>query len=197
MAPKKTKKTPNQTRNIEPSAESPDTATSAMLANTTFLDESEIGPAPAGFEDIYAERVLGWFVTVAGNAIQGVLRDTFETTSKFRKTDGSNKKKVYKIEVTNPNPLGPNSPTIYMPADSEEPETETGKAAVVGDLIGVDERGWLKSLSKVAVGQEVWIVCQGKEPSSANYPQGAWKFIVRAKPADDINEVTGEVKSKR
>jgi hypothetical protein len=167
-------------------------------ATDGLVDEKQLGPAPAGFDELTGERVAGFFAIQAGNCVQGVLRDVFETKSKFSRTgkDGqvANKKKVYKIEVTSTTP-SKNGPTLYNSSD-EELQDELQEAAV-GDLIGVDEKGWLRSLDRVVVGQEVWIACMGKRAPDAEYPQGAWIFNVRAKPLDPskTNPVTGEVAS--
>jgi hypothetical protein len=163
----------------------------AQEAATGLLDEKEVGIAPEGFQEVSGERVTGWFAVQAGNAIQGILRDVFETKSKFSGRDGSNKKRVYKIEVTSAAPSKA-GPTLYN--SSDEDKADELQQAEVGDLIGVDEKGWLQSLKKVLVGQEVWIACMGKQPPSAEYPQGAWIYRVLAKPVR-VNEVTGEVTS--
>lgn len=164
-------------------------------AATDVISDEELGAAPEGFQEVFGERVVGWFIPAAGNCIQGILRDVFETTSKFRRNrDDSGKRRVYKIEVTQAEP-SLHGPTLYVPSDPDsEEETATGRPAKVGDLLGVDEKGWLKSLARVVVGQEVWIGCLGKKPPSAEYPQGAWQYRVLAKPVK-VDEVTGEVHS--
>jgi len=160
-------------------------------AREEFIDEKSIDKRPGGFMEVMGERAVGFFAMQAGNAIQGVLRDTFETKSKFARKDGSTTKRVYKIEVTADDPAG-RGPTLYH--SSDEDKQDKLQEAHAGDLIGVDEKGWLKSLEKVVVGQEVWVFCQGKQPPSAEYPQGAWIFKVTAKPCK-ANPVTGEVTS--
>jgi hypothetical protein len=161
------------------------TPTTNNIAVGGVIDEKQIA-APDGFAPVFGERVLGWFLPEAGNIIQGTLKDVFETDSKFSKRDESKKKRVYKIEVT---AISPTHPTYYIPADADDAR----QSAKVGDLIGLDEKGWLKSLGRV-LGQEVWVACLGKESPSAEYPQGAWKYKVHAKPAK-TDAVTGEVTS--
>lgn len=160
----------------------------------TLLDDGMIqGPSGDGFKDVSGSRVTGWFLHAAGNVLQGVMKDFFEVESSFnRKGEEPKMKKVYKIELT---AVDSQWPTIVIPADSDdEEELRNGVPANVGDVVGLDEKGFLKSLSKCVVGQEVWVACMGKMSSSAEYPQGAWKYKVKAKPvAADL--MTGEVSS--
>lgn len=143
--------------------------------------------APEGFEQVFGERVVGWWALIAGNAIRGKLVDVFETKSKFN-PEG---KKVYKIEVTDGKP-GPKGCIIH-PADSDAEDDGT-TFAKVGDVIGVDEKGFLKALARLAVGQEIFIGYRGKEAPSPDYPQGRHVFVGPfARPAKGVHPVTGEV----
>jgi hypothetical protein len=173
-------------------------APQATQAQTAPIDEKTLGDGPTGFQEVMGERVKGFFAVQSGNVIQGILRDVCETKSKFTRTgrDGTttNTKRVYKIEVTVEKP-SLNGATLYN--SSDEDLQDEPQEAVAGDLIGVDEKGWLKSLEKVVVGQEVWIACMGKNPPTPDYPQGNWIYKVKAKPLDPskTNPVTGEVHS--
>lgn len=152
-----------------------------------LIPETQVESAPDGFQPVLGERVVGWWAMVPGNVIQGILRDTFETKSRFKRDDGKATKTVYKIEVTKPG-------CQVMSATDDG----AGELAVadVGDLVGVDEKGFISSLARVLVGQEVWIAYRGKEESSPEYPQGRHVFIgPLAKPATKVNPVTGEVTS--
>ena len=125
-----------------------------------------------------SSRLVGWFNLQAGNAIRGIMRGSFDLDSRF---DRDKKKKVYRIEITSDNPAG-QGPTLFTSANSATAEDfPNGCSAVVGDLIGLDEKGFLQSLRGIEEGREVWIACFGKEAPSEEYPQGAWKFRVMAK----------------
>jgi len=164
-------------------------------AREQLIDEEELGVEPGEeFGELYGERVVGWFLPAAGNILQGVIRDVFEKESNFkRRGEAPKKQKVFKIEVTK---VDDKRPTIVIPSDPENDEQSVqGVEAAVGDLVGLDQKGFLSSLSKCVVGQEVWVACLGKIPASAEYPQGAWKYKVLAKPCV-VDAVTGEVTSK-
>lgn len=160
-----------------------------------LIPESQLASAPGEFQDVFGERVVGWWALVPGNVIQGVLRDSFETNSRFaRDSDGKKKKRVYKIEVTVAGCLVHPAAGDDNGGDDDSDEAPVIKAKV-GDLVGVDEKGFLKSLARISVGQEVWIGYRGKEPESVDYPQGRHVFVgPKAKPAK-VNPVTGEVTS--
>lgn len=160
-----------------------------------LIDDEELGVAPGeDFEELFGERVVGWFLPAAGNVLQGVIRDTFEKDSNFRrKGEEPKKQKVYKIEVTK---VYDNHPTVVIPSDPENDDASiNGVYAEVGDLVGLDQKGFLKGLDRCVVGQEVWVACLGKMDASADYPQGAWVYRVKARPVE-VDEVTGEVASK-
>lgn len=145
----------------------------------TPIDPKSMQAPGEGFAEVSSsDRVVGWFNLQAGNAIQGVMRGSFELDNRF---DKAKKKKVYKIEVTSINPAG-RGPTLHTPANSAQAEDyPDGCDAKIGDLIGLDEKGFLQSLRGIEEGREVWIACFGKDPPSDEYPQGAWKFRVMAK----------------
>lgn len=152
----------------------------------TPIDPKTMQAPAEGFSEVSSsDRVVGWFNLQAGNAIQGVLRGSFELDNRF---DKSKKKKVYRIEVTSENPAA-QGPTLYTSTQSAVAEDwPDGCPAKLGDLIGLDEKGFLQSLRSIEEGREVWIACFGKDAPSEEYPQGAWKFRVMAKtpkPADN------------
>lgn len=152
----------------------------------TLIDPKTMHAPSEGFAEVSSsDRVVGWFNLQAGNAIQGILRGSFELDNRF---DKNKKKKVYKIEVTSEDPAG-HGPTLHTSANSATAEDyPDGCPAKVGDLIGLDEKGFLQSLRSIEEGREVWIACFGKDAPSDEYPQGAWKFRVMAKapkPAED------------
>jgi hypothetical protein len=161
-----------------------------------LIPESQLASAPDEFQDVFGERVAGWWALVPGNVIQGILRDSFEVPSRFaRESDGKKKEKVYKIEVTAAGCLmHPAASDDNSSGDDDGDEAPTVKAQI-GDLVGVDEKGFLKSLARISAGQEVWIGYRGKEPKSIDFPQGRHVFVgPKAKPAK-VNPVTGEVTS--
>jgi hypothetical protein len=169
--------------------------TTPKTIGSPLIPESQIGSAPDEFQDIFGERLDGWWALVPGNIIQGILRDSFETKSRFARDDGQKKKRVYKVELTKEG-------SLYHPASVEgedPPEAPEGELPVVkgdvGDLVGVDEKGFLKALKQISVGQEIWIAYRGKEAPSADYPLGRHVFSgPKAKPTK-VNPVTGEVTS--
>jgi hypothetical protein len=134
--------------------------------------------APDDFREISGGgRVSGWFAIQAGNAVRGLLKGYFDVESRFKNKDGSNKKRVYRIELTSDNPANQGA-TLVRDPDAESDEAEPIPAKT-GQTIGLDEKGFLQCLREVSEGSEVWIACLGKDPPSADYPQGAWKFTVR------------------
>lgn len=125
---------------------------------------------PEGYEELNAGRVAGWFVLAEGNSFQGVLRDTFEVNGKF------GKKKVFKVLLT--------------AGETEILTAENGEETVgAGTLIGVDEKGYLKGLSDVAEGTDLFVKCLGKDEPTKEYPRGVWKFKLAVRksrePGDD------------
>lgn len=159
----------------------------AQEVESEMIDESLLkGPGDGYGEVSGGDRVAGFFIVQAGNAIAGIFRGFFEVESKFRGEDGKKRKKrVYRIEVTSDDPAG-RGPTLYHSANSAVAEDfPDGCPAGAGELIGIDEKGFLQSLRSVQEGQDVWIACLGKEAPSDEFPQGAWKFKVMAKPLAD------------
>jgi hypothetical protein len=154
------------------------TKKTAPTSETDFDPNSMVAPSGDFAEVSSSDRVEGWFVLQAGNAIQGILKGSFELPNRF---DKANKKRVYRILVTSEDPAK-HGPTLYTPADSAVAEDwPDGCEARINNLIGIDEKGFLQSLRQVPEGSEIWIACFGKEEPSEDYPQGAWKFRVLAK----------------
>lgn len=122
-------------------------------------DESEL---PDGFVPLGMSRVDGWFTVKTGNSIQGVIEDSFETKGKF------GTRRVYKIKLT----AGETDIT-----DSEGKED----SATEGQMVGVDEKGWLKSLEKVEKGREVFIKCKGKGQATKGH-NAPWIFALGVVP---------------
>lgn len=120
---------------------------------------------PEGFEPISGKMVLGWFICEEGNTVQGYLRDKIEVKSQF----GDGKKTVYKIQISS------GETRIMHPENGETTATE-------GDLIGLDERGFLKRLADIEKGREVFVKCKGKLAPSKKFPRGAWEFSLGAVP---------------
>jgi len=116
---------------------------------------------PAGFTPLGFEKVDGWYTTEVGNVLQGILQGSFKVTTDL------GVKKVFRIKLTKGGTIVQN--------DNKEPAT-----LAVGDVCGIDQRGFLKPLDDVKEGQEVYIQCTGK--GTAKKGQSApWTFVVGAK----------------
>lgn len=118
--------------------------------------KAQASSLPTGFKPL-SQRLAGFFIMEAGNTVIGVLHGTFRAKSKFAK-DG---KTVYRVEVTSDDPA-----TRIMSADTGETD------ASVGDIIGIDHKGWLSGLATVGVGQVIYVKCLGKGPADKD----PWKF---------------------
>jgi hypothetical protein len=111
---------------------------------------------PAGFKPM-STALDGFFVMEEGNKVQGILTGSFvPRKGKFEP------RTVYKIEVTG------DFDTRIIAKDEGE------RTAEVGMTIGIDEKGWLKALSRVGVGQVVYIECLGKGTGEKD----PWKFNI-------------------
>lgn len=122
----------------------------------------ETGELPEGFDPLQGERVMGWFSLVEGNSIQGLIRDNYETKGKF------GQRRVFKIVVT---------------AGETEVQDANGEPVTAGegDLVGLDERGWLKKLTDLPRNTEVFIKCLGKSAPTKEQPRGVWRFTLGVK----------------
>ena len=158
--------------------------TTPQATGGELIPESQVESAPEGFEELFGGRVLGFWNPTPGNVLQGVLVDSFTTKSKFS-PDG---KKVYKIQLTKPG-----ADVQTSPKDEETPSELVSGA--VGDIVGVDEKGFLQALSRAVVGQEIWVAYRGKEGPSGDYPQGRHLYVGPVAKPVKVNPVTGEVRS--
>lgn len=115
---------------------------------------------PEGFEEVSGGRLDGWFIVEEDNTVQGFLLDSFEVKGKF------GKKRVYKIRISS-------GETRIMTSDGEE------ETVGDGSVIGLDEKGWLRGLSDIERGREIWVKCIGKDGDGERDP---WKFKIAAVP---------------
>lgn len=131
---------------------------------------------PEGFVEL-SSQLSGFFIVEEGNQLQGILEGFFvNRSSKF------GPKKVYKVRLTQ------DGTRVATKADGE-------KDATVDDLIGVDEKGYLKKLADVPEGTEIFVRCAGREKESrVKGQQPAWVFQIgtvpfgkgrRREPGDD------------
>lgn len=112
---------------------------------------------PEGFEPV-SSKMGGFFIVREGNQLRGILRDSFVHTGQF------GAKRVYKVELTADG-------TAVTNSDSEEVLAEAG------DIIGLDEKGYLKALGDIEKGAEIFVRCTGK--GAAKKGQNApWTFDV-------------------
>lgn len=120
---------------------------------------------PAGFEPLQRKSIDGWYLVKEGNVIQGIYRGNFNVPSQFSRQG----KTVHKIEITE--------------GGTTEVTVEDGRETLAdkGDLVGVDEKGWLSALNDLKDGQEVYIRCTGR--GEAKKGQSApWTFELGAVP---------------
>lgn len=143
----------------------------------------EVSALPEGFEEVFGARVAGWFDRTAGNEIVGTLLEVFETKSKF---SASGKKRVYKIEVTRGSTSILITPTGAPPEKGKTKVKPLAGSAGKGDIVGLDESGWLKRLASVELGREVYVKCLGKSEPSEEYPQGTWKYVVGVSKTGEV-----------
>ncbi len=119
---------------------------------------------PEGMVEL-SSRLAGFFVTEDGNALHGILEGKFiNKSSKF------GPKTVYKVRVLS-------GATRVVTKDDGE------KDAAEDDLVGLDEKGYLKKLADVPEGTEIYVRCDGKEKKARVPGQSpAWTFTVATKP---------------
>lgn len=122
----------------------------------------EEGLLPTGFEPISNGKLDGWFVMEKGNSVRGFLRDSFTVKGQF------GEKRVYKIEIS-----GGDTKAV-----GENGELLLGE----GNVVGIDEKGWLKGLSSIKRDTEIYVQCLGQEEFAKKGQSPAWKFLIGAVP---------------
>ncbi len=124
---------------------------------------------PEGFEPATLARSAGFYIPRKGNDLVGILRDVIETDDPFKK---GQKRFYFKIEATEPG-------TAINDAESKEE-----RAAEPGEVIGVDEKGFLRVIRDMVKGQPIAIMCNGqqdkKDAKKGKNP--AWLFEVGKVP---------------
>jgi hypothetical protein len=130
-----------------------------MNKKSTDVD-MEDDDIPEGFEPVRAS-LAGWFVCEKGNKLQGFLRGSFES-----KGGSFGPKKVYRIELTAPG-------TKLSDAGDVKP-------GAAGDIIGLDDKGFLRPLADIEEGREVFVRCKGKKGKGGQ--QDPWIFDIFAVP---------------
>lgn len=99
---------------------------------------------PKGFTPLGFERCDGYYTVEEGNVLQGIVNGSFKVTTDL------GTKTVFRIKLTK-------GGTKVVLAETNEPGT-----LGVGDICGIDQRGFLKPLDSVPEGKEVFIRCTGK-----------------------------------
>jgi len=107
---------------------------------------------PKGWKEA-SSTLAGWFCRKPGNMIIGTLRGSFEVDDKFNR---GKKRKVYRIEVVEGNPL--------IGAE------DSGEVANPGDIIGLDETGYTRKLGDYEQGQAVLVRYVGKQGEGREDP---------------------------
>jgi len=124
---------------------------------------------PEGFVPLTLSRSAGFFLPEKGNAVQGKLMDIIETEDPFKK---GAQRYYFKVELTK-------AGTKIVDAESKKE-----RVAEEGELIGVDEKGYLRVLRTVEKGTEIFFLCQGqqekKDAKKGKNP--AWLFEVGKVP---------------
>lgn len=124
---------------------------------------------PEGYETVTLARSAGFYITRKGNDLIGILRDVIETDDPFKK---GAKRFYFKVEVT------AGSTAI------NDAETKVERVAEIGEVIGVDEKGFLRVVRDMQKGQPLAIMCNGqqdkKDAKKGKNP--AWMFEVGKVP---------------
>jgi len=122
---------------------------------------------PEGFVPVALPKSAGFYVVKEGNTVQGILRDVLEQDDPFNK---GAKRFAFRVELTK-------GGTTVM-------TDKTERKADVGELIGVDEKGYLRAIRDVEKGREIFIRCTGKQ-AAKDVKMGrsaAWLFDIVAMP---------------
>jgi len=124
---------------------------------------------PEGFVTLRPARSAGYYVTRKGNSVRGYFREMVETDDPFNK---GAKRVFFKVELTA-------DETVIV-----DSETKTERVAEIGEVIGIDEKGFLKALRDVEKCREIYFVCTGqqekKDVKKGRSP--AWLFELGAVP---------------
>jgi len=120
---------------------------------TNGKTKSKAPPLPKGFKEL-SSSLAGFFTRAPGNTLTGILRGSFETKGKF------GARKVYRIEVTDGTTM----------CTDKEGDVE----ATPGDMIGIDETGYLKALGDLDAGSPLFLRCVSKGPSEKD----PWVFQI-------------------
>lgn len=126
---------------------------------------------PEGFVPLTLSRSAGFFLPEKGNSVQGKLMDVIETEDPFKK---GSMRFYFKVELTK----GDQTKIV-------DAETKKERIAEEGELIGVDEKGYLRVLRTVEKGTEIFFFCNGqqekKDAKKGKNP--AWLFEVGKVPS--------------
>lgn len=113
---------------------------------------------PNGFEPIKS-NVEGFFLIEEGNKVRGILKE--RVISKGGKFGPH---AFYVIDITS--------------GETRVTDKKEIKVCAEGETIGLDEKGWLKSLSRVDFGTEVFVECTGKGVATEKGMNPPWLFNV-------------------
>jgi len=131
-----------------------------MAKNTKEAPKSSL---PDGYVPIRAARSAGFLIFAKGNNFEGILRDKFQVDNTFKKGE---KKTVFKVELT------------VAGTRIVDAETREERVADEGEIIGIDETGYLRALHDIEPGAQIVGVCKGqqdpKEVKKGRKP--AWIF---------------------
>ena len=118
---------------------------------TTKKSKKAAPPAlPNGYKAARS-RLDGFMTLEIGNSVTGIYRGSYTSEGKFGKKD------VYRIEIT----------------DGETQIGEEGEIAGVGQMVGVNEKGYTKALGDLEPGTGVFVRYDGvgsEKSSKGNFP---------------------------
>ncbi len=123
---------------------------------------------PDGYAPLTLSRSAGFYLPKAGNKVEGILKDVIETEDPFNK---GKTRFYFKVELTE------DGTTIV------DAETKKERIAETGELIGVDEKGYLRVLREKK-GAQIFFVCTGQQAKGDTKKgrSAAWLFEVGAVP---------------
>ncbi len=117
---------------------------------------------PEGFREL-SNLTDGFFIKEKGNKVRGCYRGSYETEGEY------GMRRIHRIELTD-------GATKISAPDEKGGWSES--VAEQGSLISVDETGYLRSLSDVQQGKEVFVRCDGKGKAKKKGQQDPWLFTV-------------------